>query len=143
MREIEFMGKRIDNGEWVCGTVEFLLVDGDLTKTQIYAFIKHTDMDDIGKVYGYSFSIIPETIRQYTGFKDVRGNKIYEGDILALDCFWSVRVEYEKGSFMVRDVDKVRYNNLIRNCHIGDFNISEWKIIGNIYDNPELLEGEI
>lgn len=139
MREIEFRGKRVDNNDWCYGFLCFHYVDGKNSFGFIY--------NGISKLYSQShcknFDVITKTICQYTGFKDVRGNEIYEGDILSLDGFWSVRVEYEKGSFMVRDVDKVRYNNLICNCHIGDFNISEWKIIGNIYDNPELLEGEI
>lgn len=78
-------------------------------------------------------------IMQYTGFKDIKGQEIYEGDILAHQDYWWIRIEYDNGSFMVRDVDKVRYNNRICNCPIGDFNISEWRIIGNIYENKELF----
>lgn len=74
-------------------------------------------------------------IMQYTGFKDIKGREIYEGDILAHQDYWWVRIEYDRGSFMVRDVDKVRYNNKICNIPIGDFDISKWKIIGNIYEN--------
>lgn len=78
-------------------------------------------------------------IMQYTGFKDIKGQEIYEGDILAHQDYWWVKIEYDRGSFMVRDVDKVRYNNKICNIPIGDFDISKWKIIGNIYENKGLL----
>lgn len=80
-------------------------------------------------------------VMQYTGYKDCKRQEIYEGDILAhkSEDFWWIRIEYDNGSFMVRDVDKVRYNNRICNCSIGDFNISEWRVIGNIYENKELL----
>lgn len=78
-------------------------------------------------------------IMQYTGFKDSAGQEIYEGDILAHQDYWWVKIEYDRGSFMVRDVDKVRYNNKICNVPIGDFDISKWKIIGNIYENKGLL----
>lgn len=78
-------------------------------------------------------------IMQYTGFKDIKGQEIYEGDILAYLDYWWIRIEYDNGSFMVRDVDKVRYNNKICNIPIGDFDISKWRIIGNIYENKELF----
>lgn len=53
------------------------------------------------------------------------------------------RIEYDKGCLMVRDLDEVRYNNLILNVPICDFeSINDWKVIGNIYENTELLEGE-
>ena len=78
-------------------------------------------------------------IIQYTGYKDIRGQEIYEGDILAYQDYWWIRIEYDSGSFMVRDVDKVRYNNKICNIPIGDFDISKWRVIGNIYENKRLL----
>ena len=81
-------------------------------------------------------------IMQYTGYKDIKGQEIYEGDILAHQDYWWVRIEYDNGSFMVRDVDKVRYNNRILNEYIGSFDISKWKIIGNIYENKELITQE-
>ena len=80
------------------------------------------------------------TIMQYTGIKDMYGKEIYEGDILAHQDYWWIRIEYDSGSFMVRDVDKVRYNNKICNIPIGDFDISKWRVIGNIYENKDLLE---
>lgn len=79
-------------------------------------------------------------LMQYTGLKDKNGKEIYEGDILDNPLHWSIRIEYDKGSFMVRDLDKVRYNNLICNIPIGNFDLFDWRIIGNVYENPELLE---
>ena len=80
-------------------------------------------------------------IMQYTGFNDIKGQEIYEGDILAHQDYWWIKIEYDSGSFMVRDVDKVRYNNKICNIPIGEFDISKWRVIGNIYENKELYLG--
>ena len=78
-------------------------------------------------------------VMQYTGQKDTKGQEIYEGDILAHQDYWWVRIEYDNGAFMVRDVDKVRYNNRICNEYIGNFDISKWRVIGNIYENKEVF----
>ena len=61
MCEIKFRGMSI-SGEWVYGTVQFHLVDGDLTKTKQKAFITYDDMDAIGKVYRHTVEIIPKTV---------------------------------------------------------------------------------
>lgn len=76
---------------------------------------------------------------QYTGLKDINGTDIYEGDILHRDGYWDIQIEWDKGSFMVRDLDKVRRNNLCQNVPIGEYNIKYYEVIGNIYENPELL----
>ncbi|KQC91077.1 hypothetical protein AM596_16545 [Clostridium perfringens CP4] len=82
-------------------------------------------------------------LMQYTGLNDKDGKEIWEGDILERYGYWSIRIEYDKGCLMVRDLDEVRYNNLILNVPICNFeSINDWKVIGNIYENPELLEGE-
>ncbi|WP_415341517.1 YopX family protein [Clostridium perfringens] len=82
-------------------------------------------------------------IMQYTGLKDKNGKEIYEGDILERHGYWPIRIEYDKGCLMVRDLDEVRYNNLILNVPICNFeSINDWKVIGNIYENPEVLRSE-
>ena len=78
-------------------------------------------------------------IMQYTGYKDIKGQEIYEGDILAHQDHWWIRIECDNGAFMVRDVDKVRYNNRVCNEYIGNFDISKWIVIGNIYENKKLF----
>lgn len=80
-------------------------------------------------------------LMQHTGLKDKNGVEIYEGDILYKNGYWAIRIEYDNGSFMVRDLDKVRYNNKCLNWYISSFDINSWEVIGNIYENPDLLEG--
>lgn len=80
-------------------------------------------------------------VLMYTGLKDKNGKEIYEGDILTRDGYWSIRIDYENGCCVARDLDKVRYNNKILDIPLCEYkSINKWKVIGNIYENPELLE---
>jgi len=82
-------------------------------------------------------------LMQYTGLKDKNGTEIYEGDILlfnnshnGMNKKWKCVVKYRGGSFVCEyPVDGV-YN------HFDSWNVPKvtWEVIGNIYENPELLE---
>jgi len=85
----------------------------------------------------------PTHVMQYTTHKDKKMQWIYDGDILRREGCWDVRIEFEKGVFWVRDANKVRYNNKILNTSIASFQIETFEIIGNIWQNPELLEKTI
>lgn len=96
---------------------------------------------DDNKIIGANFFEVE--LMQYSGLKDKNGKEICEGDILERYGYWSIRIERDKGCLMVRDLEEVRYNNLILNVPICNFeSINDWKVIGNIYENPELLRSE-
>lgn len=123
MRQIEFRGKRIDNGEWVYGDVEIQRVDER-------CFI-HTYNDD-GTYHG-KFEVIPETVGQFTGLYDKKKNKIYEGDTLG----WKYKRTY-KVIWYIRKCRFILMNTLNRedtmDAYFDDIE-DEFEIIGNVHDN--------
>ncbi|EAC2617979.1 hypothetical protein Y494_14105 [Listeria monocytogenes] len=137
MREIEFRGKRIDNGEWVYGNLmqfedsaTFIFADerkGASTLTYAHFIINNMHAID------------EKTIDQYTGLKDKNGKKIFEGDIVDISVYdrldWSSikgKVVFLNGAWLVEDV--------------GHFAITlqsetnEIEIIGNVHENLGLWE---
>lgn len=82
--------------------------------------------------------VIPETVSQYIGLKDKKRNKIFEDDII--ERFWLgkkyiYRIDYDKyiASFIGKDIYGLYFTTF-------DYDAYEFEIIGNIHDNPELLE---
>ena len=114
-REIKFRGQRVDNGEWIYGmpTYDFMyLFNGE-------------QLDSVD-----NYRIDPETIGQFTGLLDKNGVDVYEGDVIAHKLF-------------PNDVEIVKYKDGA--FRVGQFLLSTYhcsviKIMGNIHDNPELLE---
>ena len=83
-------------------------------------------------------TVIPETIGQYTGLKDKNGTKIFEGDIV--ERLWLgekhiYRIYYDNdiASFIGADIYSEGFTTF-------DYDACEFEVIGNIYDNTELLE---
>lgn len=89
-------------------------------------------------------------LMQYTGFKDKNGTEIYEGDIVRLYDIWDeltggrekgkqriCRVEYVGSGFLVVQGDEEGYE---RDLFMAKINDDDLEVIGNIYENPELLE---
>lgn len=132
MREIKFRGKRIDNGEWVYG---------DLIENQGRFFIYHATSETTLKDEDNSIVVFAEevnlgTVGQFTGQKDRNGKEIYEGDILRYmnNGIEESVVEYDCGEF--NPLLALILTEVVDNGKI------ECEIIGNIHDNPELLEGK-
>ena len=126
MREILFRGKRIDNDEWVYGSFCMDAVEQKNGLCGVDGFIRLYDFDK-GKMQMHE--VDRETVGQFTGLTDKNGVKIFEGDVLDWD-------EREWGS-KFREVAEWSYSLLSARKH--DWH--EWcKVVGNIHDNPELLE---
>lgn len=85
-----------------------------------------------GLGYNEFIRVDPKTVGQYTGFKDIDGGWIYEGDIIQYGtCI--LKVFYDQGIFKAQN----REGSIELLCM---YDTGAFKIIGNIYDNPELLK---
>lgn len=130
MREILFRGKQIINGDWVEGNL--LVPNLSNRDTQI---LMSTDTYRIRNV-------LPSTVGQYTGLTDKNGKKIFEGDIIDTPDRL-VKVVWFAGNAQF-DLHFIRYKDDVtttnfKGIHMRD--LKEYEVIGNIHDNPELLEG--
>ena len=130
-----FRGKRKDNGKWVYGGIYYQKADEVKEEA---AYIIGGSLNNVGVAY----EVIPETVGQYTGLTDKNGKRVFEGDIVycksRLDNANMV-VIFECGQF--RMVLSENYRSYQTNSGFYDINCFDKEVIGNIYDNPELLEG--
>ena len=138
-REIKFRGKRVDNGEWVYGNLS-IEYDGT-TFISFWGSVLLEPENNYKEMMSFSFDVNPDTIGQYTGLKDKEWKEIYEGDIMGGYPHGSAHVSYneEYACFESRniDADLEDVNGLFANDLKDCFN--EWSVIGNIHDNPELI----
>ena len=124
------------------GLKTFQIFSGEIKQVWIYGFyLKRGTYGDPGPqahifVYenGYEgYRVDSKTIGQFTGFFDSDNNEIYEDDIISLDNGKVGVVEFFKGSFVLR-IGKEKIPKFLAD-------IRKWqlKILGNRFENPELL----
>lgn len=132
MRDITFRARRTDNREWVEGNLVWIKNCND-EPYQCFiishlAYMEYGEFDD-------TYQVLPETVGQYTGLTDKNGKKVFEGDIISFGLRFCV-VKY--------DAENARYMFYENGRHkLDGFNCETMKlkeVIGNVFDNPELLE---
>lgn len=144
MREILFRAKRIDNGEWVEGD---LRQDRDLETAYISGWDYYTTEGGLERE-PFECEIKLETLCQYIGLKDKNGSRIWENDIVLCKkyiggnfvdyCIEYGYVEMKHGAFGIHRLNPDAYYRPFKDW-LEDY---EYEVIGNIFDNPELLKGD-
>lgn len=145
MKEILFRGKpsnALSDEEWLFG---LLVKQLDLDGTD-ELHIQTWERDKEG-VSSRVLGVIPGTVGQYTGLKDEKGTMIFEGDIVtyintdgikfngvALTVTGKVVYNEKTASFSVFGKDEIGAK------HVDYFSIKNIEVIGNIHDNPELIQ---
>lgn len=144
MKEILFRGKRLDNGNWVEG---YYAKTSDMFTGETYDIIFRGDVVaclDIDKFDGYRV-VRPETVGQFTGLTDKNGKKIFEGDVVnvsehipAVNGLYQVVYSEANHAYTLQRSIEYYYDHFLFSELNGFAKTSE--VIGNIHDNPELLE---
>ena len=130
MREIVFRGKHSEKSRWDYG---------DLYMDHGRTYIASRDMMHGVRVHG---EVIPDTVGQFTGLIDKNGKPIFEGDIIKLRLLaakmeWKGVCEYRNGAFgLAWQYAGQRYSTFAGTCN------AEYEVLGNIHDNPEMMEDE-
>lgn len=145
MREILFKAKRIDNWEWVVGNLIYSEDAEEGWETIIiptfdsHMFTKGGAKGNLG--FENWYRVDKDTICQYTGLTDKNGNKIWENDVVECkndESHFQSQIEWDKSycGFILQDSDTSAVGlDAITKCGI----YKDVQVIGNIFDNPELL----
>ena len=130
MREILFRGKKLSNGEWIYGDLLSIPIEN------FYSILEQTPV-------AQNAPVKLETVGQFTGLTDKNGTKIFEGDIIKHynysghpEHFCVYTVFYAEEDLTFRAREKVECGSAI----YGLVNENTYEVIGNIHDNPELIE---
>lgn len=149
MREILFRGKCLDTGEWVTGSP--WVFSEPMNKAIIVHGMGTIGEEDGNTRYCDTYEVDPDTIGEFTGLYDANGKKVFEGDVLKisrkldgmgtyyippLEYPVKVAVKWDLCAWMWETIEQDRYYISFPNawCHF------DYEVVGNIHDNPELLE---
>ena len=133
-REIKFRGKSLIDGRWIYG---------DLFRTDLDGGVAIQYYDEVD---GWmTENVNPNTVCQFTGLKDSNGKEIYEGDIIRRIARISFYGNNKASAHVVKFGEDGIYNGFYLEPQCDAFFVSHnsfiFEVIGNIHDNPELMEG--
>lgn len=139
MRDIQFRAKRIDNGHWVYSrsVISFETTDGTV---KVFMGIGNSrcfaSLDEAGNINSLDaklFQVQPDTLGQFIGAQDAGGEDIYEGDIVRHnDCLYEIRYNPHLARFTGKG-EKTLF---------AVFSFKNSRIVSNIHDMPDTIEGD-
>ena len=131
MRPIKFRVKNI-NGVWYYGSL--------VHSNELYTTIRFQTMNDSIKIIDWVY-VNQDTVGQFTGLKDAHGKEIYEGDILKWNNGRLYVVKFWRGMFYA-SVEECNEDILggFPLHRLTEYEDEKCEIVGNIYDNPELIQ---
>lgn len=144
-REIKFRGKKIDTQQWVYGGFHLhekvqlcglSLTKEDAEKNKVHLIVSDKMADWNMPKDIEAHTIIPDTIGQFTGVVDKNGKEIYEDDILT-QGEKNYMVSFRNGGFWIIN----HYGTAAYQLCKGEIDEFEFEVIGNIHDNPDLING--
>lgn len=130
-RTIKFRGKSADNRKWITGY--YYHECGNTYIVEDRQSLSETSRN-------VPYIVIPETVGQFTGLFDKNGKEIYEGDILHTVTFGFEPEEYT--AIILYDNCRFQLSNDRNLFYFGQSDLTKMDdtiVIGNIYDNPELI----
>ena len=135
MREIKFRGMT-PNGGWAYGTITVIhhTHRTHFQEIQCGTYISN----DIGLPFAYQ--VRPETVSEFTGLNDKNGAEIYEGDVLKDDDNRVLLIEWHRCGFCFKAITKTNFVYAHDIMQWFEYGLPRPEIIGNIYENPELLQ---
>lgn len=135
MREIVFRGKDINNKGWVYGALVQQQDDPLREKTLIISYSNYQYGDFSEAVI---HEVDPETVGQYTGFVDKNGKKIFEGDIVSIynSKAFLFAVAWNDNHYILKCTTNSVSDKILNVIESPE----DVKVVGNIYDNPELIK---
>lgn len=135
MREILFRGKAED-GKWVEGVFIPDCLESLKGQEVEWGFIKrHWLTGEFDNVQTETVEVVRKTVGQFTGLLDAYGEKIFEGDIVEVageDDYFEIKWDADRAFFTLESHDLI--------VTFDNYSGREVEVIGNIHDNPELVE---
>jgi len=155
MKENTFRGKRKRDSEWTYGSLALVLEGAFIWDQRMHQILEKDLVFE--KLNDMLQAVIPETVGQFTEYITEDGDKLFEGDIVKRTCNEKT-VQFSNCKYLCEawEIGVVRYNkkytrfevNVIKQQdlwygilpHAGNIRGYNWKIIGNVTDNPEMLK---